>query len=518
MAKSREQYIAENSEYNYDQDLVSFSLIDEDVIKRREREGDVSTPFMRTKKYLNIPKDERWNTKQLNSKLLQGILNGDPIPKIAQSFLDVVNNNESAAMRNARTMITQAECGGRQDSYENLAEQGVVQKKVWIATPDDRTRESHIDIDGEEVDIDDTFSNGCAYPADPSGDASEVYNCRCSMRTHIIGIRRPDGTIIEIGAERDDTMHDRQMQEEKERRGIEDTQAQDKEPEKGADGKIIRDYDSDFAKYYGEDFYNSMCDLMDNCDNEDLKKVWQQYQSKIKAKDPNFKGHEHHSLGSIYVNKNKDAKGSSWQKPYQVMYHESGHAVDFFARELAGNTTMITNMYSSAYKDGAFPTSIKNEINDLVKAKDTEMKTAFKEHKGDYEWMRDNGYMSDYAYNYYKENGRFLFGEPTYSKSMAYSAIEKEVKSIAGGMMAYGDLSDMLEGATGGKISCGVGHGKSYWKTRGVDRALATEAFAEMTSATVTNKESLEVIKQYLPKSYEMYNDMLKDIAQKGGN
>ena len=224
MAKSREQYIAENSESNYDQDLVSFSLIDEDVIKRREREGDVSTPFMRTKKYLNIPKDERWNTKQLNSKLLQGILNGDPIPKIAQSFLDVVNNNESAAMRNARTMITQAECGGRQDSYENLAEQGVIQKKVWIATPDDRTRESHIDIDGEEVDIDDTFSNGCAYPADPSGDASEVYNCRCSMRTHIIGIRRPDGTIVEIGAERDDTMHDRQMQEEKERRGIEDTQ------------------------------------------------------------------------------------------------------------------------------------------------------------------------------------------------------------------------------------------------------------------------------------------------------
>lgn len=229
MAKSREQYIWENSESNYDQDLVSFSLIDEDTIKRREREGDVSTPFMRTKKYLNIPKDERWNTKQLNSKLLQGILNGDPIPKIAQSFLDVVNNNESAAMRNARTMITQAECGGRQDSYENLADQGVVQKKVWIATPDDRTRESHIDIDGEEVDIDDTFSNGCAYPADPSGDASEVYNCRCSMRTHIIGIRRPDGTIVEIGAERDDTMHDRQMQEEKERRGIESEKAEKNE-------------------------------------------------------------------------------------------------------------------------------------------------------------------------------------------------------------------------------------------------------------------------------------------------
>lgn len=515
MAKSREQYIWENSEQNYDQDLISFSLIDEDTIKRREREGDISSSFMHTTKYLDIPKDKRWNTKQLNSKLLAGILNGDSIPKIAQSFIDVIGNNESAAMRNARTMITQAECGGRQDSYENLAEQGVVQKKVWIATPDDRTRESHLEIDGEEVDIDDSFSNGCAYPADPAGDGSETYNCRCSIRTHIIGIRMPDGTIVEIGAERDTTMHERQMQEEKERRGIEN--GQEKEPEKSADGKIIRDYNCDFAKYYGKDFYEAICDLMDNCDNEDLKRIWQQYQGKIKANDPTFKGRAHASLGSIYVNKDKDAKGSSWQKPYEVTYHESGHAIDYLTKELA-DTSGLRLMYSSAYENGAFPALIRSEVADLVKAKDAELKAAFKEHKNDYEWMRDNGYMSRYGYDYYKENGRFLYGEPTYSKSYAYKAIENEVKSIAGGMMAYGDLSDMLEGATGGKISCGVGHGKSYWsKVMGVDRALATEAFAEMTSATAENAESLAVIKKYLPKSYKMYNDMLKDIAEKGG-
>lgn len=513
MAKSREQYIWENSESNYDEDLISFSLIDEATIKRRQREGDIKLPSRK----VDVPKDERWNTKQLNSKLLQGILNGDSIPNIAKSLLDVIGNNEASAVRNARTMITQAECGGRQDSYEDLADQGVVQKKVWIATPDDRTRESHIEIDGEEVDVDDNFSNGLAYPADPSGEPEEVWNCRCSIRTHIIGFRREDGTIVEVGRERDDTMHSRQMAEEKERRGIENTQDRG-EPEKGTDGKIIRDYESDFAKYYGEDFYNSMCDLMDNCGNEDLKKVWQQYQSKIKAQDPNFKGRAHASAGSIHVNKDKDAKGSSWQKPYEVTYHESGHAIDFLTRELA-DTNGLKLMYSSAYENGAFPASIRNEVADLVKAKDVELKAAFKEHKNDYEWMRDNGYMSDYAYNYYKENGRFLFGEPTYSKSYAYKAIENEVKSIAGGMMAYGDLSDMLEGATGGKISCGVGHGKSYWgKVMGVDRALATEAFAEMTSATAENAESLETIKKYLPKSYAVYNDMLKDIAQKGGN
>ena len=165
-----------------------------------------------------MPKDMRWNTKQLNSKLLAGILNGYSIPKLANSLIDVIGNNKASATRNARTMITQAECGGRQDSYKDLADKGVVQKKVWIATPDDRTRESHLMLDGEEVDIDEEFSNGLMFPADPSGEPEEVYNCRCSMRTHIIGFKRADGSISRVAQGRDTTMHSKQMEAEKERR------------------------------------------------------------------------------------------------------------------------------------------------------------------------------------------------------------------------------------------------------------------------------------------------------------
>ena len=493
MAKSREQYIAENTD-DYEGDLYSFSMVDRHTVERLQKDGDITLPY----KDLDKIKDERWNTKLFTSRLLQGILNGDPIPNIAARLLDVVGYNESAAMRNARTMTTACENRGRQDSYDELADNGVVQKKVWIATPDDRTRASHLEIDGEEVDIDAEFSNGLKYPADPDGDESEVYNCRCTMRDHIVGFRKPDGHIEYIGKERDATMHAEQIEQEREARGVEPTQPTDS-TKADENGKIKRDYDTDFAKNYGEDYYNAMCDLVDNCDNEDLKKVWQQYQAKIKAKDPNFRGHAHHSLGSIYVNKNKDAKGSSWEKPYEVTYHESGHAIDFFARELAGSNA-ITSMYSSAYENGAFPASIRNEVASLVSAKDAELKAAFKLHKDDYEWLHNNGFISDYSYGFYERNGQFLGGAPKYSKQMAYNAIEKEVKEIAGGMTAYGDLSDMLEGATGGKISCGVGHGKSYWSKLGADRALGTEAFAEMTSATITNEESLEVIKKYLPK------------------
>lgn len=207
--KTREKYIKEHGG-----DRVSFSLIDEATVERLQKRGDIKLPH----KILDKAKDIKWNIKQMTSKLLAGILNGDSISKIANSFLDIVNNNEASAMRNARTTVTQAENHGRLDSYDNLAGQGVVQKKVWIATPDDRTRESHLEIDGEEVDVDEAFSNELMYPGDPDGDPSEVWNCRCSMRDHIVGFRRADGSISYIGHARDDTMHEQQMKEEKTRR------------------------------------------------------------------------------------------------------------------------------------------------------------------------------------------------------------------------------------------------------------------------------------------------------------
>lgn len=214
MAKSKEQYIAERTD-DFDTDVYTFDLVDAHTVERLARDGDIKLPY----KELDPEKDIRWNTKQFASRLLQGILNGDPIPNIANNLLDVVGYNEASAMRNARTMTTAAENIGRQDSYEELADKGVVQKKVWIATPDDRTRASHLELDGEEVDVDAEFSNGCMYPADPNcRDGSEIYNCRCSMRDMIIGFRAKDGHIEYIDHGRDKTMHFAQIAKEQEKR------------------------------------------------------------------------------------------------------------------------------------------------------------------------------------------------------------------------------------------------------------------------------------------------------------
>ena len=207
--KSRERFIKEHGG-----SPSTFNLVDEATVKRLARDGKVKVPS----KTVNIPRDKRWNEKQIGSKILRGIENGDSIPKISKSLTEVIGNNYASAVRNARTMTTSAENHGRLDSYNELANQGVIQLKVWIATPDERTRESHLFMDGEEVGIMDTFSNGLMFPGDGDGDPEEVWNCRCTMTDHIEGFISDDGNFYFIDHEPDETIHDNQIDEEKERR------------------------------------------------------------------------------------------------------------------------------------------------------------------------------------------------------------------------------------------------------------------------------------------------------------
>lgn len=195
---------------------ANFGLVNERAIRRRITEGDIRLP----KKRLAVPKDMAWNTRQLNSSVLQGILQGDSMTDIAKRILPIVGNNESAAIRNARTMTTSAENQGRLDRYKELEEEGAIIKKTWIATADERTRESHLMLDGEEADVDATFSNGLMYPGDPSGEPEEVYNCRCTMGTEIIGFRASDGHIEYVQPMEDESedLHDKQIEKEREKR------------------------------------------------------------------------------------------------------------------------------------------------------------------------------------------------------------------------------------------------------------------------------------------------------------
>lgn len=177
-------------------------------------------------KTLDYAKDMAWNKRQINSSVLQGILQGESIGKMSKRLLPVVDNNKNAAIRTARTMVTGAENRGRRDRYLEYEEEGLVINKVWIATPDGRTRAWHLDMDGQEVGSDEPFIDGhgneLEYPGDPMAEPETVYNCRCSMRSHILGVRDSNGKMHPISNYRTNDLHDRQIRAERSRREADD--------------------------------------------------------------------------------------------------------------------------------------------------------------------------------------------------------------------------------------------------------------------------------------------------------
>lgn len=163
---------------------TSYTLYNRDVVKRilTKNPDLLPPPGKRVSRRINTGLDVRWNRQQVQSVMLQGILQGKSIPDIASHLARAVGDKDrKAALRNARTMTTGAENAGRIDSFRRAEQLGIKQKKVWLATLDNRTRESHRFLDGEERELDEPFSNGLMYPGDPTGDPAEVYNCRCTM-------------------------------------------------------------------------------------------------------------------------------------------------------------------------------------------------------------------------------------------------------------------------------------------------------------------------------------------------
>lgn len=154
---------------------TSFELFDEQTVERLIRDK----PELLPQASVNIPLDKKWNQQNLQSAVMQSILQGESVDELASRLASVSDMNQSSAVRNAKTMVTSAQNGGRQNSYERAESMGIELQKCWLATLDGHTRYSHRQMDGKTVGIHEKFPNGLEFPGDPRGAPEEVYNCRC---------------------------------------------------------------------------------------------------------------------------------------------------------------------------------------------------------------------------------------------------------------------------------------------------------------------------------------------------
>lgn len=520
----------------------SFDLIDEDAVKRLTTSNKTILPY----KIVDGRRDVRWNTKHVNSAILQGIIQGESIPKIAKRLEDIAGMNKDSAKRNARTAITGAHNSGRQDCMDKLAKDGVIIQKEWLATTgDSRTRDAHIELHHVIVDHDKPFENSIGrimFPGDPNAHPANVYNCRCTIATVVKGFRKPEA---------EDSPDESEL--------FQYGTAVDEAP---------------------EEYRSSLYKDIDNAPDF-IRDTWSREQGKMSA--PRFDANP--EIGDAYfdpedgmthyVSKEKAFEQSSYQEPNAVFFHEYGHNIDY-------NMGTGSGYLSSQFEDGVFPDTIIREteknLKDFYADSHPEWldpdKVDFFDMQKSYfkpEWYSDpqeafegqlRGYLSDIREEIGREQAweiRDMLREAsgndeklreifetriapteTMQKRMKeemdeFRALRREpyregnvkdfIASVKENFNIYerSDISDMFDAyfsvnvGIGGGL--GVGHGKAYFSSLssdGVDittvinkRNLATEAFAEMFSATATNNSSLPTIKTFFPESYEIFKRML---------
>lgn len=170
----------------------SFDLVNPETVRNLATSKKTLLPY----KFVNGRRDVRWNTKRINSQILQGILQGESAQQMANRLMkNILNMNKESALRNARTAVTSAQNKGRLDAMEQLEDDGIIMGKEWIATQDERTREAHEELDRVVVPYNEPFENSIGrimYPGDPNASPANTYNCRCSLAEVVLGFKRKE--------------------------------------------------------------------------------------------------------------------------------------------------------------------------------------------------------------------------------------------------------------------------------------------------------------------------------------
>ena len=166
---------------------TSYTLYDRQSVERLFNDDNVfyKKPGWKKQKEINEGKQLAWDKKQVQSVMIQSLLQGESIGNIATRLANTVGDSDrKACIRNARTMTTGVENAGRIDSYKRAEDMGIKLQQEWLATLDGRTRHEHRMLDGQRVAVGDKFKiDGyeIAYPGDPAAEPEMVYNCRCTL-------------------------------------------------------------------------------------------------------------------------------------------------------------------------------------------------------------------------------------------------------------------------------------------------------------------------------------------------
>ena len=179
---------------------TSLTLYNREAVDRILRDDPemLLPPGRRVSQQIQAGKAQRWERQKVQSVMTQGILQGESIPKLASRLASAVADSDyKAAVRNARTMATNAQNAGRYDAYNRLTNNGVELTLEWAATLDNRTRHEHRLMHGQRRNVGEPFEVSgvkIMYPAQTGSfmgisnlPQELLWNCRCTLLAFVKG-------------------------------------------------------------------------------------------------------------------------------------------------------------------------------------------------------------------------------------------------------------------------------------------------------------------------------------------
>ena len=167
---------------------LNFSILPKDQIKEA-----VQNPISGLTLNDRLAKNRFEIITKTREQLTQGLIQGESINKMAKRIKDVYEGDINKSVRIARTETNRVRNAGTIRGYEKAEAMGLEFDKIWLATLDNRTRDSHQALDGQKADKNGLFhSNGFSAEAPGGfGVASEDINCRCTTRVELRDVAKP---------------------------------------------------------------------------------------------------------------------------------------------------------------------------------------------------------------------------------------------------------------------------------------------------------------------------------------
>ena len=134
--------------------------------------------------------------KKLRKALSESIERGEDLRKQVKALIEVADDSFAEDKKARATLIARTEsCSTMNAGAMELYKAEGINYKEWISVQDDRTRDSHLLMDGTVVPVTDKFEVPATsqtegawmdYAGDPSAPAGQVCNCRCTVAPFVM--------------------------------------------------------------------------------------------------------------------------------------------------------------------------------------------------------------------------------------------------------------------------------------------------------------------------------------------